>query len=126
MKTQAEKALAAVVEYDRLMNAISNCRKSIGSYECNREVDGGLGWYMPAGMQTHIAEVLAGYDDDGCFAPENRHYRPDEAMEIISDCEGCRKVFEAIQERKRLKKSLGAVKRTLRAIARAAKKGGEA
>ncbi|MFZ4539831.1 hypothetical protein [Propionivibrio sp.] len=130
MKTQEEKALAAVIEYDRLMGAIYECRKAISNpaNECDRVVGGDDPWqsHIPDGKQTHLAEVFAGYDDNDGFMPMHCHYDHSEAMEIIGECEGCRKTFDAIQERKRLKTSLGTIKRTIRSIARNSTKGGAA
>lgn len=124
--SHADKALSAVVEYDRLMVAINDSRKVISNpdNECDRAVTV-EGWtYIPDNKHSHIQEVLAGFIDSDSYAPEHRHFHHDEALEIIGDCEGCRKVFEAIQERKRLKAALGSTKRTIRLIARNSRKGG--
>lgn len=122
MKTQAEKALEACKEYDRLMKAIDNNRQAIGNAtECDRYADSDSGPYIPDHGVTHLDEVFAGYDSDDCyFAPLHCHYQRDEALEIIGECEGCRQKYEAIQERKANRKKLAAVKRSIRAIARAA------
>ena len=126
--TKAEKALAACKEYDRLMTEIRKNTKTIGDGvdECDRYIDAtdpsGIKdvRYIPDGKDTHLSEVFAGYDEDGMFEPIHFHYSRPEALEIIGDCKGCRKAYEAVQERKANKKKLGAIKRTIRAIGRAA------
>jgi Fe-S cluster biogenesis protein NfuA len=122
VKTKAEKALEACKEYDRLMKEIDKNRQAIGSApECDRYVDSESGPYIPDHGMTHLNEVFAGYDtDDGYFAPLHCHYQGDEVLEIIGECEGCKKSYEAIQERKANRKKLAAVKRSIRAIARSA------
>ena len=75
---------------------------------------------LPKGVQSHIQEVFAGYDEDGMFNPVHFHYTESEALETIGDCTGCLRAYKAVQERKANKKKLGAIKRTIRAIGRAA------
>ena len=122
MKTLAEKALEACKEYDRLMKEIAKNKEEIGrAPECDRYADSDSGPYIPDNGMTHLSEVFAGYDsDDGYFAPIHCHYKADEALEIIGECEGCRQAYMAVQERKANKKKLAAVKRYIRAIARQA------
>ena len=123
--SHADKALAAILEYDRLMSAINDCRKIISNpaNECDRAVTVEEWTYIPDNKHSHIQGVLAGFIDSDGYAPVHHHFHRDEALEIIGDCEGCLKVFEAIQERKRLKAKLGSTKRTIRLIARNAMKG---
>ena len=128
MKTLAEKALEACKEYDRLLKAIHQNRIDIvdGSSACDRivetgDLDGyGNVQYILDGKDTHLGEVFKGYISSESYEPEHRHYSEAKALEIIGDCEGCLKAYKAVQERKTNKKKLAAVKRSIRAIARAA------
>lgn len=126
MKTQAEKALEACREYDRLMAEIRKNTDDISDAMCDRiietgDLDGfGNVSYIPDGKQTHLSEVFAGYDENGAFEPVRHHYSRTEALEIIGDCEACRKAYEAVQARKLNRKKLGAIKRAIRIIGRAA------
>ena len=128
MKTLAEKALEACKEYDRLLKAIHQNRIDIGdgSSSCDRivetgDLDGyGNVQYIPDGKDTHLGEVFKGYISSESIEPEPHHYSESKALEIIGDCEGCLKAYKAVQERKSNKKKLGAIKRTIRSIARQA------
>ena len=114
----AEKALNACKEYNRLMLEIKRNTEEIGSSGCTRLV---YNLYMKNGERsTHLAEVFSGYDSDGYYEPVHHHWSQAEALEIIGDCEGCRKAYQAVQERKSNKKALGAIKRTIRMIGRLA------
>lgn len=121
MATQAEKALAAIREYDRLMAAIANNTADIASGLecCTRSVEDKDGFrYVPGGVDTHIKEAFAPYDyDDGYFFVKG-YNQPEEIAEIIIECEGCKKAYAAIIERKANRKALGVIKRSMRAIAR--------
>lgn len=122
-KSSAEKALAALIEYDSLMSAISSNREAIGDApECDRYFDSPHRPYIPDNGITHLAEVFAGYEKDSSyFEPVRGYFNRAESLEIIGDCEGCRQAYEAIQERKANRKKLGAVKRAMRMIARGAR-----
>lgn len=126
MATQAEKALAAVREYDRLMLAISTNTTDInkGLEACERrQLTEGDDWnepvsYIPDGKQTHLAEAFEPFDDSDGYFPMKGYNPPEEIAEIISECEGCKKAYAAIIERKANRKKLGIIKRSMRAIAR--------
>lgn len=134
MANQAEKALAAIREYDRLMTAIAKNRADIGEGlgSCDRVVwsggdDFGFGGtsYIPDGKKTHLSEAFEPFDDDdGVNYPRKGYNAPEEIAEIIGDCEGCKRAYAAVLERKANRKALGVIKRSIRAIARA--KGGAA
>lgn len=127
MATQAEKALSAVREYDRIMVAISTNTTEInkGLEACDRRhLLPGDDWnepvsYIPDGKQTHLADAFTPYeDDDGTCYPIKGYNTPEEISEILGDCEGCKKAYAAIIERKANRKALGIIKRSMRAIAR--------
>lgn len=125
--SQAEKALAAIREYDRLMIAIAKNKDDIGAGIdcCDRFVTDQYGCkYIPDGKSIHLSDAFAPFDDDdGCGYLVKQYNTPEEIAEIIGDCEGCKKSYAAIQDRKQNRKKLGAIKRSMRAIARA--KGGQ-
>lgn len=121
MSSQAEKALAACRRYDELMTSIRRDTELISSAECDRVVSTGGEVdisYIPDGKKTHLQDVFDGYEDEGVYGVVKCHYLPEEALEIIGDCEGCKRAFEAVQRRKLARKQLGAVKRAIRIIAR--------
>lgn len=118
---KSDKALAACIKYDFLMAEIKRNTKKIGegfSY-CTRMVskDGYFDPVLPDGVKSHIQEVFAGFVG-GDFECEHRHYGKSKAIEIIGECAGCLKSYNAVQERKMNKKKLGAVKRAIRMIGR--------
>ena len=88
--SHADKALAAILEYDRLMAASDACREIIGdrANECDRAVTVEEWTYIPDNKHSHIQEVLAGFIDSDGYAPVHHHFHRDEALEIIGDCEG--------------------------------------
>lgn len=123
--TKEEKALAACKEYDRLMTAIRKNTDDISDAMCDRiietgDLDGhGNVSYIHDGKKTHLAEAFESYDGGSDF-PVRCYKTPEEIAEIIGDCEGCKKAYEAVQDRKSNRKKLGSIKRTIRAIGRAA------
>jgi len=119
----ADKALLACKEYDRLMTAIRANTKDIGDGAecCSRWVsDGTGGHWIPGGGMTHLTEAFEPYESDGEHFPTKEWNDEHGALEIIGDCAGCLKAYKAVQERKANRKKLGAVKRSIRAIGRAA------
>ncbi len=128
--SKADRALALCKEYDRLLCEISRNRDEISraSEKCDRMVTysgGPLGKgvsynAVPDGGNTCIGDVFEGYLTDSNFEPERRYYTETEALEIIGDCEGCMKVYLAVQARKANRMKLGAVKRSIRALGRIA------
>lgn len=123
MKTQAEKALEACKEYDRLMTEIAMNTRTIsdGLSYCTRMVSqpGYFAQALPDGVKSHVGEVFSGFIA-GEFEPEHHYYSEKAAIAIIGDCAGCLRAYKAVQERKANKKALGSVKRKIRMIARAA------
>ena len=121
--SQIEKALHACKEYDRLMTEIAMNKKTIGdglSY-CTRMVikPGYFDPALPNGVKSHVQEVFSGFIG-GDWEPELHYYSESKALEIVSECAGCLRAYKAVQERKANRKKLGAVKRAIRMIGRAA------
>jgi len=120
MKTRAEKALHLCREYDRQMTAIAKGKADIGDGldKCDRRFTGPNGDYIPDGKQTHLAEAFDyGIDED---SEEKSYLGEQEQLEIIGECEGCLKAWNAVHERKAARKALGIVKRQIRMIGRSA------
>lgn len=120
----ADKALAACKEYDRLMTAIKRNTEEIGEgvEVCSRWVsDGTGGHWIPGGGMTHLTEAFTPYESMPDY-PDYSHINEwnDEpaALEIIGECTGCLRAYNAVQERKANRKKIGAVKRTIRMIGR--------
>jgi hypothetical protein len=120
VSTQAEKALAACLEYDRWMREIAGLSAKIGTPPsgCSNAVMTEFGYHVPNGG-THLDEVFRGYDEDGAYEPVHHHWSPQEAIEILDGCPHCSAVYAAIQARKLARQELGITKRKIRAIARA-------
>ena len=123
MKTKAEKALDACKEYDRLMTEIRRNTDEIGSGadSCSSWVCDRYGIKsIPGNGMTHLTESFEPHEDEGeCFTTKVFNDET-EIIEIIGECQGCLRAYKAVQERKANKKKLGTIKRTIRAIARAA------
>lgn len=124
---KAEKAIHLCQEYDRLLKAIDQNRKDIGSVPCSREVisteecmgETIIHTSIPDGEKSHLSEVFEGYDSDGNWEPVHHHFNQFESLELIGDCEGCLKSYWAVQARKANRKQLGSIKRSIRALGRA-------
>ena len=123
MSDEAKKALAVCIEYDRWMREIADLSAKIGTAPdtCTRAAHGEHGLYFPDGGETHLDEVFRGYDEDDNFEPVRRHWSPQEAVAMVSECPHCSTVYAAIQARKLARQELGIVKRKIRAIGRRAK-----
>lgn len=122
--TKEEKALAACKEYDRLMIEIKKNTTTIGDgleYCTRREPVPSAPWLkeIPEGKQSHLAEAFESFDGGTDF-PVRCYHTPEDIKEIIGECSGCLRAYKAVQERKANKKKLGAIRRTIRAIGRAA------
>lgn len=122
--TKGEKALAACKEYDRLMIEVKKNTATIGDgldYCTRMEPVPSAPWLkeIPEGKQSHLAEAFESFDGGTDF-PVRCYHTPEDIEEIIGECSGCLRAYKAVQERKANKKKLGAIKRTIRAIGRAA------
>lgn len=121
----AEKALAAIREYDRLMTAIAQNKLDIGNGlgKCENLVSATLHGedvsYMREGGVSHLEKAFAPHIDNSSMFDELAYNTPEEIAEILSECPGCQEAYAAIQERKANRKKLGAVKRAMRMIGRA-------
>lgn len=121
----AEKALAAIREYDRLMTAIAQNKADIGDGldACVRYVDTDedgrkCEHLIPGDGKSHLAEAFEPRLVSNDYFDQETYSSPEEIAEILIDCPGCQKAYAAIQERKANRKKLGAVKRAMRMIGR--------
>lgn len=124
MKSREEKALAACKEYDRLMNEIKRLTKVIGegiSACVDPKAYEWVGGETKHNPHTHLHAAFA-LEDGGDYwdGPRRVGKTPKEVEEILAPCLGCRMAYKYVRERKEAKKQLGIIKRTIRAIGRAA------
>ncbi|MGF7131942.1 hypothetical protein P3T40_003425 [Paraburkholderia sp. EB58] len=124
--TPEQKALLACTDYARLSGEIRRLTVEIGeAIDKCPGVNGDLqpaaddGWY--ARYQKDRPHLKEAYEPDlQGYPPEAVYMEPDDIEEYLAVCPRCLAAHKAIQARKAARKSLGAAKRAITMIGRAA------
>ena len=115
MKTIEQRAIEACIRYDEKATEVARASKAISEalQQCPRsDIFGGHEWrsHIDEAWKSDLHHLDIGVD--GVDAAQAR---------IIGSCPACTAALAAIMERKRLNKQVGAAKRQIRAIAKAAR-----